>query len=253
MVIDEQAAAVGSQIAQEARSILPFEIRERSGRVLYSPVRTLLRNSSPIYFLGIYPGFVDGDPQDHNNRIIHQDLVRLERNEIAECAFLDERWGGADVPGQAKLQRRAQKVFSILAGGDSAGERLLRDTPASNVILIRKKPENEPLLRSKGNYLLESCWRFHEAVITVKKPTLVLTYAVMYAQKLAKLLQLGEPKVRDSGLRALPNLYAWELNGGVKLLAIPSLSQYDPHSHRENALRSFFSEFVPQGIRTSLY
>lgn len=231
-----------SRIAHEARLNLALDIRKRSGRALYSPVSTLFSDSQ-IYFLGIYPGFVRGDPQPHNNWTIEEDLERLETGRIYEHAYLEEMWG-EDYPGQAKLQKRALHLFGLIAGDESAGRELLLKTPTSNMILLRNNQENEDLLRSSKT-LVEHCWYFHQAVIDVKKPKVVLVHGVRCAKEFAQVRGLGSCSRWQSGHGAQPHLYSWQLGEGRTLLAIPNLGRYDPRSSREKALRQFFHEAAP--------
>jgi hypothetical protein len=238
-----QAAA--SRIVRETRSHLSEDIRRQSGRTLYTPVSTLF--GSKIYFLGIYPGFVSGDQQWHNTCTIEKDLDRLETLRICKHAYLEEKWGDAE-PGQAKLQRRALHLFSILAGSELAGRGLLLDTSASNLILLRNIEANEELLKSSKS-LVEKFWRhFHQAVIDISKPEMVLIHGVRVAKELAQILDLGKGKCWPSGYGAQPRLYAWQLSVGRMLLAIPNLGRYDPGGQREQALRRFFHDAVPHVI-----
>jgi len=243
-VPNKPAKTAASRIAEVARSSLPPDIRKRSGRALYSPTSTL-ESGSPIYFLGIYPGFVEGNREPHNDWSIDFDLDRLAAGNIREHAYLDERWGEAEV-GQDAMQKKALHVFTILARGP--GDELLRKTPASNMILLRNKKENEKLLRSRRQ-IIELCWPFHQAIIDAKKPELVLVHGVGCAQALARILKLGEPCRQLSEHDGQRYLYAWELPQGRKLLAIPSLGRrYDPSGRREEALTRFFQKFAPNVI-----
>ena len=239
-----------SRIANEARSNLPSDIRQLSGRAFYSPASTLF-SDSPIYFLGMYPGYVRGDPQPHNNWTIEQDLERLESGRIFEHAYLEEKWGKDD-PGHGKLQKRALHLFGVITGADSAGRELLLKTPASNMILVRNSQNNEALLRSSKT-LVEHCWHFHQAVIDVKKPKVILVHGVRFAKELAQVRRLGNCSCWPSGFGAQPHLYSWKLEKNRTLLAIPNLGRYDPQGPREEALRKFFREAVPQGFNGQLW
>ena len=102
-----------------------------------------LTSASPVYFLGINPGETAGGEGEHDLLTVSADLTRLEKDAITEHGYLDETWKGYP-KGGAPIQRRAQQVFSILAGGDQArGAALLRRTPTSNMLLIRSKDVNE--------------------------------------------------------------------------------------------------------------
>jgi hypothetical protein len=206
---------------------------------LYSPVSTLF-SASTIYFLGMYPGFVNGDPKPHNNWTIEEDLDRLEGDAIREHALLQEEWGDEEA-GEAKLQRRALHVFAILAGSEPKGRDLLLETPASNMILLRKKEENEELLGS-SKHIVEQFWPFHRAIIDIKKPKVVLVHGVACAKELAQALDLGKCETWSSGYGAQPQLYAWSLSANQRLLAIPNLGRYHPGGAREAKLKRFFDE-----------
>ena len=235
---------ITANLAKVAKETLPPSILQMGGRVLYSPVETLV-SGSQVYFLGGNPGEVPGSTVYHNLLTIKQDIERLETHRIIDHALLDEAWKDYS-KGMAPIQVRAQMVFSILAGGD--GIALLRRTPTSNMVFVRSEDERqlEQSLGKKAGTIAELFWPFHQAIIKTTNPILVLTHAVGMARSIAEWLGLGAGKIHPSGHGGLKNCYAWRLPDGPMLLAIPSLSRYHPGGPRKLALQSFFSEFVPE-------
>jgi hypothetical protein len=236
------------RIADSAVRQLPDEILGASGRALYSPSSTLT-SGSPIYFLGLNPGEIEGGTEFHDLLSVRSDLERLRAGKIEQHGYLDERWKG-NAPGTAPIQRRGQKLFTILANGDPiAGSELLRRTPTSNIILPRSS--SAALLEAKTGLtafdLAVLCWPFHQAVISECKCEVVLTHAVTVAKSLARSQRMGLGWERPSGWGgSFSRVYAWEMPEGPRLLAIPNLSRYSPDKQRVPPLEAFFREFGPK-------
>jgi hypothetical protein len=236
---------ITSELAKVARETLPEAVKMRSGRVLYSPVETLV-SGSPIYFLGANPGEVPGSTMSHALLTIESDIKRLEDHTITKHAMLEEEWKG-NPKGQAQIQQRAVMVFSILAGGDrQRGIELLHRTPTSNMIFPRSPDmvQLEQTMGKKSVDLALMCWPFHNRLIQLVEPKLVLTYAVTVARQLAERIGLGKPIERPSGHGDM-NCCAWRFPNGAMLLAIPSLSRYKPSGVKETALKAFFRDYAP--------
>lgn len=246
-VLNRSTKDAAKCVANESRRALPQSILSASGRALYSPADTLT-SGSPIYFLGLNPGEIEGGDEFHDLLTVEKDLDRLEADQISQHGYLDERWKRND-PGMAPIQIAGQQVFVILAGGnEGAGRGLLRKTPVSNFILQRS-PSVKALEARTGMRavkLAQECWPFHQAVLRESGCKIVLTHAVGIARKLARDLGLGEGWKRPSGWGGtLKNLYAWNFPDGVRLLAVPNLSRYKPNGPRKEALDAFFKEFGP--------
>jgi hypothetical protein len=233
--------AVTAHVVGVARRTLPSDILKQSGRVLYTPADTLI-SRSPVYFLGANPGVAPGSRQPHALLTVEEDLQRLEKNAIREHAYLDETWKGSPFKGQSPIQRRAQKVFRLLAGDNrERGIELLRQTPVSNLAFTRSQGISE-----LDYQIAEWCWPFHQAVIEKARPAVVITHAVTIARRLTNQWGLGNGERRPSGWGgSLQWCYAWTLPSGPKFLAIPNLSRYSPDGERETPLRAFFNEFAP--------
>jgi hypothetical protein len=246
MSIDDLSAA--KRIAIEARRSIPPALLTVSGRALYSPASTLI-SGSPFYFLGVNPGEVPGATQLHSNITVEADLHRLETGTIIEHGYLDEQWKG-NMAGNAPIQVRGQKVFAILAEGSIAdGKALLRITPTSNFVLQRSTSVVTLQERTGANagQLALIYWPFHQAIIRETGCKVVITHAVVLARTLAKALRWGQGWERPSGWGGtLSTCCAWQIPRGPMLLAIPNLSRYIPDGPREQALKAFFREFVPQ-------
>jgi len=239
---------ITARLARVARETLPLDILNRSGRVLYTPVETLV-SGSPVYFLGANPGERPGTKVSHGLTTVEDDIERLETHSIVKHAYLEESWKGRPV-GQAVIQKRAREVFAILANSNQrVGEELLRCTPISNLIFPRSKDVAvlKKATHIKTGELALLCWPFHSALIEAVKPLMVLTHSVSVARPLARKLGLGPGARRPSGMGGtISTLYAWRLPEGPMLLAIPNLSRYSPGGPREPSLRAFFEEFASE-------
>lgn len=234
-----------TRIAKAGESMLPVDILNSSGRLLYSPGYTLEGNS-PIYFLGFNPGESDGSQELHDRMTVRWDLNRLRRNEIAQHGYLEESWKG-NAPGTAPIQRAGQSLFTIMAAGDSQkGRALLHETPVSNFIFSRS-PTAKVLETRTGKSCVQiamECWPVHQSIMKEAGTKVLLTHAVSLARPLARAMGLGEGEQMESGWGGtLSTLYAWELDSGVRMLAIPNLSRYKPDGPRVPALRAFFQKF----------
>lgn len=98
----------------------------------------------------------------------------------------------------------------------------------------------------KASHLALQYWPFHQAVIRETHCKVVVTHAIGLARQLARAHGLGEGSKRPSGWGGtLSTCYAWQLEEGPMLLAIPNLSRYTPDGPRQAALSAFFREFVP--------
>lgn len=240
--------AVARRIVDCVIDKLPGYILDASGRALYSPI-TSLTSGSPLYFLGINPGESKTVRDYHDDLTVRRDLERMRDGSESKHGYLDESWDG-QVPGSDPVQTRGLYLFRILAGGKpAAGERLLRETPVSNFVLVRSAEEKtlKPQCGRSRRELVRECWSFHEAVIRETKCKIVLTHAIGAAREFAKSRRLGPGAQRPSGWGGTLNaLYAWHLPEGVRFLAIPNLSRYDPSGPRHQRLKQFFQEFAPE-------
>lgn len=142
-------------------------MRAKSGAVLYSG-RSAFESPSDFYILGLNPG---GDPDSLSDKTICSNINYMYKNKDWS-SFEDEEWSffrkermyryGA---GLAPMQRRVR----YLAGRVGF---CLRCTPVSNVIFERSRREID--ISSGIIKNLESCWRFHEAVIQELKIQVVI-------------------------------------------------------------------------------
>ncbi|SMQ69501.1 Uracil DNA glycosylase superfamily protein [Altererythrobacter xiamenensis] len=137
---------------REELDALPADILSRSGKVFYVGAEALQKHSQ-IYLLGLNPG---GDPDDRlGGSTIGQDLKAFRERKAPWSAYADESWRGRP-PGTWGMQPR---ILHLLRGLEAN----LRFTPASNVVFVRSRREND-LEREKED-LLRACWPVHQAVI----------------------------------------------------------------------------------------
>ena len=115
-----------SSLADEVVSLIPAELRERSGGVLYSG-REAWTGASPIYLMGFNPGGSSGPT------VIQQASDVLRHENPRSSAYVDERWDrrGRLLPkGRHIHQLRTRHLLSVL--GLNPGT-----VPASNAIFVR--------------------------------------------------------------------------------------------------------------------
>ncbi|MDN5215116.1 hypothetical protein QQ020_23750 [Fulvivirgaceae bacterium BMA12] len=145
---------------QKAIKILPDEILNGSGSVIYSSKETL--RPGKYYILGFNPG---GNAEDNKSTVLNSlnDFSARKKN-----AYLDERWksnSGEYEIGEHPLQRHLVEVMKTI-GQD------LRDVCASNLIF----------LRSPGHYGVKypasakDCWGIHEMILEIVQPRIILAF-----------------------------------------------------------------------------
>ncbi len=126
------------------------------GELLYSSHETI--KEGDIYLLGLNPG---GTGHTTINDHIDQMLNRIDNS------YLDESWSNGSSKyhvGTAPLQKRICGLLNTL-GYD------VRDVCASNLI-FNTTPSSEDLCFG----LAGLCWPFHEQIIEIIKPKLILTF-----------------------------------------------------------------------------
>lgn len=145
---------------QKAIKILPDEILNGSGSVIYSSAETL--RPGRYYILGFNPGGNAADNKSNVKDSLNNFLTRKEN------AYLDEDWRSKTRKhkrGNHPLQRHLAEVMNTI-GED------LRDVCASNLTF----------LRSPGQYGVryaapaKSCWRVHEMILEIVQPRIILAF-----------------------------------------------------------------------------
>ncbi len=151
---------VDTSVFKKLLRLVDRKISDRSGSVFYSG-RTAFAKSSDIYLLGLNPG---GDPNDADT--ITLDIAEAKgRKDSAWSAYKDQAWKQGYSEGGMPMQRRVRHLISGL-GLD------IQSVPASNVVFVRSK--REAALKAEKNFLLDTCWPVHEAVIRDLHVRLVL-------------------------------------------------------------------------------
>lgn len=133
-------------------------ILQRDGEFIYSSHNTLKKGD--IYLLGLNPGgegFIK--IEEHLESILSK-----ETN-----SYLDESWenrSGKWDKGEAPLQKRVNYLL------DTLGYKT-REVCSSNIIFVTSRNSNEV------NYGLAGyCWRFHEYLLEIIKPKVILCFGV---------------------------------------------------------------------------
>ncbi len=144
-----------------AKSHIPPELLERSGKVFYSG-RSAFSRPASLYVLGVNPG---GDPgaQAEETLASHTDWVASSAPDNWS-AYRDESWKGKS-PGRHGMQPRILHMFNAL--GLNPGE-----VPASNLVFVRSRREGD--LSGEVDRLVQLCWPFHELVISALRPKVIL-------------------------------------------------------------------------------
>ena len=163
---------------EELAKAIPRSLRQRSGMVFYSG-RQAFRGRAPLYVLGLNPG---GDPhhyqRDETVEWHTRQVLRKYPNEWS--AYVDESWGGAD-PGCSVMQRRVQHLLRTVGLSPAR-------VPASNLVFVRSSKESD--LGGELRNLAELCWPFHEQVIELLKPP-VIVMCVKFCKKDLEVMVVG--------------------------------------------------------------
>ena len=133
---------------------------DRSGEVIYSSHETLKKGD--IYLMGLNPG---GDPDDDECIKIREHFENILSK--TTNSYVDEEWAngkGLSKKGKAPLQLRVQWLIKELGYE-------ITDVCATNLIFQKSKSSDELCFGLAG-----ICWRFHEHVIEIVQPKLILTF-----------------------------------------------------------------------------
>lgn len=150
-------------MTQELLNLIPDELKQISGSVFYSGPEAFIGNK-PLYILGLNPG---GQPTKkvHQTLDYHTDK-NIKNNNWSE--YRDVSWDGSQ-KGTSGLQPRVLHLLNKLNLNPS-------EIPASNVVFVRTKTENE--LKGKFQYYADLCWPFHEYVIYNQKIKNILCFGL---------------------------------------------------------------------------
>ncbi|MGF1733713.1 hypothetical protein [Photobacterium kasasachensis] len=144
-----------SELPQRAKETLKY-LLDSDGEVIYSSHETLKKGD--IYLMGLNPGgsgFISIN--DHIDKMLTRD----------ENSYIDEAWQNGQKSysaGDAPLQKRIRWLIENL-GYDT------RDVCATNLIFKTTKSADELCFGLAG-----ICWGFHEYILDIVKPKLILTF-----------------------------------------------------------------------------
>lgn len=113
--------------------------------------REAWKRHTDVYLLGLNPG---GDPiaMRQNTIASHTNFVLAQKRPWSE--YRDSDWNNRP-PGTFGMQPRVLHLLKALNRDPTL-------TPASNLVFTRTRSERD-IVNKK--YLIDSCWRFHDAVI----------------------------------------------------------------------------------------
>jgi hypothetical protein len=144
----------GDPILGEIQGLVPKDVRDLSGAVLYSG-REAWSGDSPLYLMGINPG---GDPRLEKRTVSEQVEQVLSANPANWSAYRDDSWAnGTRPPGTSGMQPRVLHLFERLALDPST-------VPASNLVFVRSRREGD-IGSLQMRTWAELCWPFHKAII----------------------------------------------------------------------------------------
>ena len=199
------------EILQIAKNNL-IGLLDKPGSILYSSHETL--KPGKVYLLGFNPGGSDGKP------------IELSIDQILSStsnAYLDESWenkNGTWRKGEAPLQKRIKWILEGIKLNP-------RDVCASNLIFFRSRNANDISFS-----LAEQCWPVHEAILSIVKPKLIITFGNSEISPYSFLNSVlgGEEESFPAGhgnwrLKG----FNGEINGHpVYVAGLPHLSRYSP-------------------------
>lgn len=221
-------------LVKQAKIILQQEgMLDKSGGVLYSSANTLaVRNTREgrVLLMGTNPG---GDAELLRKYTVGRDLDSLDAG-VKKNAYTSEDWIslGADVddPKNYGKHRMQQHVLGLA--------RMLRleisEICATNLFFSRSRNLNN-LSWKAFCALADSCWRIHELIIRIVRPSLILAFGNNGPSSYAYLrCRFGENVPVEWWLRS--GYSNWWIkrskitfdNRPISLIGLPHLSYYAP-------------------------
>jgi len=186
-------------------------ILKRQGELIYSSHETLKKGD--IYLLGLNPG-------GEGFITIKEHLSKLLKKN--DNSYLDERWENSVTlyeKGQAPLQKRVNYLLTNLGYQT-------REVCSSNLIFVTSKSANEI------NYGLAGyCWRFHEIILDIIKPKIILCFGISEVSAysfLHSLYQGSEKKFPSGHGKWDCKFFKTKINNrDTSIVGVPHLSYYN--------------------------
>lgn len=142
-------------------AVIPKALLRHSGKAFYSGRNAFVANPA-LFILGGNPG---GSPDSNASETIESHTRWVADKAPSNwSAYRDESWKGKP-PGQQGMQPRI--LHALRTVGLDPGL-----VPASNVVFVRSARHVE--LEGDFETLAEQCWPFHEYVLHVMQPRVVL-------------------------------------------------------------------------------
>lgn len=142
-------------------SLVPDDLRNRSGRVFYSSPEDFVRRGT-LYFLGLNPG---GDPEIRRDETIEKNLSSAREGRLDGRSLYVDDDARSPRPSRKRFEKRIRHLFGFLRVKPE-------QVPSSNVIFVRTR--DGASLRSEEKNLSERCWRFHEEAMRNVQPRAVV-------------------------------------------------------------------------------
>lgn len=189
-------------------------ILQRPGEMLYSSHETIRPGS--VYLMGLNPG---GEGRNCIASHVDQMLYKTANS------YLDEEWenrGGRWAVGQAPLQLRVRWLLAQLDLDP-------RTVCASNLIFLTSRDSDGVSFGLAG-----ICWPFHEAIIEIVRPRLLLTFgngsgASPYAFIKELFCKGKEDEIEFGHGTTKCKGFSTEINGhSLYVAGLPHMSRFDP-------------------------
>lgn len=201
---------------EELAQLIPVQLLERSGSVFYSG-RSAFSGPAPLYLLGLNPG---GSAEAQKEDTVAKHLQgALSRPEDQYSEYLHGEWYGK--PGTWGMQPRVRHLCDRL-GLDAC------DIPASNLIFARSARERD--LRSEKQALIDLCWPFHQAVIDMLRPKIIICFGQTAGNEVLSRLGGGEQVdcfKESNGRKWVSRLHQTQFGPLVATLTHPSIAAWN--------------------------
>ena len=192
-------------------------ILDKPGELIYSSHETLKKGD--LYVLGLNPGLIE---RNYNADRLENHIDKMLTK--THNSYLDEDWSTDNkkfAVGEAPLQRRMKYLLWTL-GYDP------KEVCASNMIFASSKDADSV------NYGLAGyCWRFHERILDLVQPKMILCFGVSSVSAYSFLQALtGSPQEPDTMASGHGKWkcesFTSDFNGRpTTVIGVPHLSYYD--------------------------
>lgn len=200
-------------------------ILDKPGEIIYSSHETLKKGD--LYLLGLNPGEINFSSHVELNQKEGPRSIRAHLQQMLSKnhnSYTDEDWSSTYKTyqiGEAPLQKRVKYLLKSLGHNTE-------DVCASNIIFVRSKDAD-----SINFGLAGYCWKFHERILEIIQPKLILCFGtsdISAFSFLKSLLPIIGPVVEiesGHGIWKCKTFTTNLNNQEIKVVGIPHLSYYD--------------------------